>query len=143
MTPPSPRVPYKAEAAAPLTTSMLSMSLGLRSERRRAVTKPSTTIKGSISPVTDFDPRRYTDAPALPPNWSIRRPATFPRKLVEASRAGTVPISSWSTLVNAKDSFLRLVPCATPVTTTSSRSLLAGLSSITMGLLSITRESDL
>ena len=83
ITPLAAREPYSEAAAAPFTTSTLSMSSGLMSGSPPLTIMPSTMYSGSWPrpwPFSDVTPRNTTAgaAPGLPLLDTISAPATFP-----------------------------------------------------------------
>src|SRR5688572_23792 len=80
MTPFWARAPYVEDAAAPFTTSMLSMSWGLMSFIEPFITMPSTTISGERLRLIDLAPRRMIEGavPGRPLGMMTWAPVTFP-----------------------------------------------------------------
>ena len=91
MTPLPAREPYKAEAAAPFTTSIDSTSSTLISERLPCIMIPSIRISGEALTLRTLSPRsrRSICCPGLPPTEDDLKPATFPVKAEETEKGGT------------------------------------------------------
>src|ERR1041385_2618440 len=114
--------PYSELAAAPLMTSIRSMSSEAMSARVARLMVPSMMISGFWEPEMLVAPRSRMDgAPAGSPfAWTTRTPDTFPASAPSAVVPGTSWIWSAETLPTAKASFLVEVASFTPVTTSSS-----------------------
>jgi hypothetical protein len=111
--------------AGPLSTSMLSMSCTLMSDRLPFVITPSTMRSGACVAPGDSEvaERRRTvvSPPGTPEPVATRAPETLPVSADTGLSAGTSWICASSTRPTAKPSLRVDVASATPVTTTSFR----------------------
>src|SRR5690606_9834126 len=160
ITPLSALEPYKADAAPPFNTDILSMSSGFRSPSpfpisaegfqkslllaptKFSIGTPSTTIRGWLSPVKDVNPLNTIfeeEAGPLEPLTTCK-PATLPVKalamLFSLASVNASPLMSWKE--NPRDFFSLFIPIA--VTTTSSI-LLASCSNSTLRVGPLTSTS--
>src|SRR5690606_20631141 len=118
ITPLPAREPYSAAAAAPLTTSMDSISSTLISERLPVRIIPSTKINGEELVLKLLSPLNSRSAPwpGFPLTDEVFKPATLPAKAEAAEVAGTTFNCSAETLVTDTVIFFLEVAPATPVT---------------------------
>ena len=115
--------PYSELAAAPLMTSMRSMSSELMSASERREIVPSTMMSGSWLPVSDVGPRRRMRGaePGSPFTAVTLAPATRPLRAPSGDEAGASLICALSTAATANVVFFCDVASDTPVVTTASR----------------------